>query len=117
MAVRRIVANIAAYRPDLAKRFYGDLLGLTAVMDHGWIVTFAGEGAATPQVSLSCAHPFARAFYVEGDGLDEPLELSVFDAAFTLPMAPGRHELSISVLTSYGRCAPNALVYTVNPTA
>lgn len=53
MAVRRIVANIAAYRPDLAKRFYGDLLGLTAVMDHGWIVTFAGEGAATPQVSIA----------------------------------------------------------------
>lgn len=76
-----------------------------------------GGDAATPQVSLSCSHPFARAFYVEGDGLDEPLELSVFDAAFTLPMAPGRHELSISVLTSYGRCAPNALVYTVNPTA
>ena len=53
MAVRRIVANIAADRPDLAKRFYGDLLGLTAVMDHGWIVTFAGDGATAPQVSIA----------------------------------------------------------------
>ena len=53
MAVRRIVTNIAADRPDLAKRFYGDLLGLTTVMDHGWIVTFAGDGAAAPQVSIA----------------------------------------------------------------
>ena len=53
MAVRRIVANIATGRPDLAKRFYGDLLGLTPVMDHGWIVTFAGDGSAAPQVSIA----------------------------------------------------------------
>ena len=41
MAVRRIVANIETPNPRDAQAFYGDLLGLKIVMDHGWIVTFA----------------------------------------------------------------------------
>lgn len=39
MAVRRIVANIATDRLDAAKVFYGDLLGMSIVMDLGWIMT------------------------------------------------------------------------------
>jgi catechol 2,3-dioxygenase-like lactoylglutathione lyase family enzyme len=53
MAVRRIVANIASDRIDAAKAFYGELLGLRVVMDLGWIVTFAGDGQAPPQVSVA----------------------------------------------------------------
>lgn len=53
MAVLRIVANLAAERPEDARRFYGDLLGLTLVMDHGWIVTFAGDMSAQPQISVA----------------------------------------------------------------
>ena len=53
MTVLRIVANIAADQPRNAKRFYGDLLGLTLVMDQGWIVTFAGDSSAPPQLSLA----------------------------------------------------------------
>ena len=53
MAVRRIVANIAAPEPGAAKAFYGDILGLEAVMDLGWIVTFAADTASTPQVSIA----------------------------------------------------------------
>jgi catechol 2,3-dioxygenase-like lactoylglutathione lyase family enzyme len=53
MAVRRIVANIASDRLDAAKAFYGDLLGLRVVMDLGWIVTFAADGQARPQVSVA----------------------------------------------------------------
>ena len=41
MAVRRIVPNLHAPDPARARAFYADLLGLEAVMDHGWIVTFA----------------------------------------------------------------------------
>lgn len=52
MVVRRIVANIAG-QPDLAKAFYGDLLGLTVAMDQDWIVTFAGDALARPQVSVA----------------------------------------------------------------
>ena len=54
MGVRRIVANIAAPKPGDARAFYGEVLGLEIVMDHGWIVTFAGESLSTaPQVSIA----------------------------------------------------------------
>ncbi|OCC03392.1 glyoxalase [Labrys sp. WJW] len=53
MAVLRIVANLAASDPQAARAFYQDLLGLEVVMDHGWILTFAGQGLQTPQLSLA----------------------------------------------------------------
>ena len=53
MAVKRIVANIAARQVERAKAFYGDVLGLRLVMNHGWIVTFAAEDRATPQISIA----------------------------------------------------------------
>lgn len=53
MRVKRIVANIVAERLDRAHAFYGGVLGLRVVMDHGWLVTFAAEGTAAPQVSIA----------------------------------------------------------------
>jgi len=53
MAVKRIVPNIAAARVADAKAFYGGILGLNIVMDHGWIVTFAAEARAAPQISIA----------------------------------------------------------------
>lgn len=53
MAVKRIVANIATERVDDAKAFYSNVLGLHVVMDHGWILTFAAEGTAAPQISIA----------------------------------------------------------------
>lgn len=53
MTVRRIVANIATPDPGSARAFYQGLLGLEIVMDHGWIVTFADDGQAAPQVSFA----------------------------------------------------------------
>ncbi|MBV9655953.1 MAG: VOC family protein [Acetobacteraceae bacterium] len=53
MAVKRVVANIAAPTLDEARRFYGDLLGMSVVMDLGWIITFAGPGTAPPQISVA----------------------------------------------------------------
>ncbi len=52
MAVKRVVANLAADRIDAAKAFYGDVLEMTIAMDFGWIVTFAADAAAAPQVSV-----------------------------------------------------------------
>ena len=43
MAVKRIVANIAAAQTDAARSFYGDVLGMSVVMDMKWIVTFAAD--------------------------------------------------------------------------
>lgn len=53
MAVRRIVANLAAADPSRARAFYEDLLGLEVVMDLGWIVTLAADGLAPPQLSIA----------------------------------------------------------------
>ncbi len=53
MTVKRIVANIACPRPMEAQSFYGDILGLGIVMDHGWIVTFASDALARAQVGFA----------------------------------------------------------------
>ncbi len=53
MAVQRIVTDIAADRLSDAQAFYGDLLGLELVMDLGWIMTFASDGAVRPQISIA----------------------------------------------------------------
>jgi catechol 2,3-dioxygenase-like lactoylglutathione lyase family enzyme len=54
MAVKRIVANLAADEIGAAKAFYGDALGMSVVMDLGWIMTFAAADArAAPQISIA----------------------------------------------------------------
>lgn len=52
MGIRRIVPNLEVADPTKAKAFYGDLLGLKLVMDHGWIMTFASSEKMAPQVSF-----------------------------------------------------------------
>jgi catechol 2,3-dioxygenase-like lactoylglutathione lyase family enzyme len=52
MTVRRIVPNIAADDPERARSFYADLLDLEVAMDRGWILTFASEASARPQLSV-----------------------------------------------------------------
>lgn len=53
MAVIRIVANVAVDQIDAAKAFYGDALGMKVVMDLGWLMTFAADGSAEPQISVA----------------------------------------------------------------
>jgi lactoylglutathione lyase len=53
MAVKRIVANLAASDPAALAAFYRDILGLRTVMDLGWIVTLASDAAMPPQISLA----------------------------------------------------------------
>lgn len=74
MQVKRIVPNIARGDIEEAKRFYGDFLGMEVVMDHGWIVTFAGVGAAAPQLSVAAEGGLGTAvpdFSIEVDDLEE----------------------------------------------
>ncbi len=52
MTVKRIVPDIGHGNSEEAKAFYRDLLGLEVVMDQGWIVTFASDESARPQVSV-----------------------------------------------------------------
>ena len=53
MIVKRIVANIAAKDIELARRFYGEVLGLDCLMDQGWILTYGSEQEMTVQVSIA----------------------------------------------------------------
>lgn len=41
MGVSRVVPDLVTTSLDSAVAFYGDVLGLPPVMDHGWIVTLA----------------------------------------------------------------------------
>ena len=90
MKVKRIVANIATRDIAAARRFYEDVLGLEAVMDHGWIktygsgehmsvqVSFASEGGSgTPVPDLS----------IEVDDVDEALE-RMRRAGFSIEYGP-----------------------------
>ena len=53
MAVRRIVPNLKASDPELARKFYQEFLDLDVVMDHGWILTFASDVTSRPEVSVA----------------------------------------------------------------
>lgn len=53
MAVRRIVANIAAPSPGAVQDFYAALFGLEVAMDHGWIVTLTSGETARVQISIA----------------------------------------------------------------
>ncbi len=83
MKVRRILANIATDDIAAAKRFYGDVLGLDILMDHGWIATWGSQEKMTVQVS----------FAVEGgSGTPVPdlsIEVDDVDEAFTDMKAAG----------------------------
>ena len=77
MAVFRIVANLATADPGIARPFYEQLLGLDIVMDQGWILTFAGEQGARPQVSVMSEGGSGNAvpdISVEVDDVDEVYE-------------------------------------------
>lgn len=53
MKVKRIVANVETKRVGAAKRFYGQILGLDLLMDHGWIATYGSATKMTVQVSFA----------------------------------------------------------------
>lgn len=51
--VKRIVANIRTSETTAAKIFYGDILGLDILMDHGWITTYGSDEKMDVQVSFA----------------------------------------------------------------
>jgi len=53
MAVKRIVSNVATDRIGDAVAFYTDVLGLSVIMDLGWIVTLAADDVTVAQVSFA----------------------------------------------------------------
>lgn len=74
LRVRRIVANIEAPDPAAAQMFYGEVFGLSCLMDFGWITTFGHAGAQTVQVSFANEGGSGTAvpgLTIEVDDLDE----------------------------------------------
>lgn len=94
MKVNRIVSNISTGQIGAAKRFYGEVLGLEIMMDHGWITTYGnksnmhvqisfaaegGSGTAVPDLSIEVddietayARMQAYGFAIEYGPVDEP---------------------------------------------
>lgn len=52
MKVRRIVSNTATPDPGKAAAFYGEILGLDLIMDHGWFRTYGSDERMTVQVAF-----------------------------------------------------------------
>ena len=74
MSVLRIVPNIGTEKTEQAQKFYGDLLELNLVMDHGWILTFASDATSHPQISIASEGGAGTAvpdLSIEVDNLDE----------------------------------------------
>lgn len=53
MEVKRIVANINTKDINAARIFYGDILGLDILMDHGWIATYGNQQRMDVQISIA----------------------------------------------------------------
>lgn len=90
MAVKRIVANIAAENLESAKAFYGDILGMDIVMNHGWIMTFASDSPMAPQISIASEGGSGTAvpdLSIEVDNLEE-VHQRVVDAGMQIEYGP-----------------------------
>ncbi|SMD16918.1 VOC family protein [Pedobacter nyackensis] len=53
MKVKRIVIDVHSENLDLAKQFYGGILGLDLLMDHGWITTYGSDEQQHVQISFA----------------------------------------------------------------
>lgn len=99
MAVKRIVTNVACAQVNAARGFYGEILGLTVVMDLGWILTFAAESAsAAPQISIATEGGSGTSvpdISVEVDDLDAVLA-RVVAAGLPLEYGPQREPWGVT---------------------
>jgi catechol 2,3-dioxygenase-like lactoylglutathione lyase family enzyme len=86
MAVKRIVPDLHAADPAASRAFYEDIVGLEAVMDHGWIVTYAAPGNPLAQLSVM-THDASAAV-----APDVSIEIDDVEAAHAAAVAAG-HEI------------------------
>jgi len=77
MKVKRIVSNIDTRDVAAAKRFYQDVLGLSLLMDHGWIATYGSDVDMNVQISIASEGGSGTQtpdLSIEVDDVDEALE-------------------------------------------
>jgi catechol 2,3-dioxygenase-like lactoylglutathione lyase family enzyme len=73
MAVHRVVPDLASRSLSAAQDFYGQVLGLQAVMDHGWIITMADPDRPNVQLSVMShdeTAPMIPAVSIQVDDVD-----------------------------------------------
>jgi catechol 2,3-dioxygenase-like lactoylglutathione lyase family enzyme len=90
MTVKRIVTNIATDRIEAANAFYREVLGMSVVMDLGWIMTFATDVQTTPQISIAAeggAGTPVPDISIEVDNIDEVHQRAVA-AGFSIEYGP-----------------------------
>jgi catechol 2,3-dioxygenase-like lactoylglutathione lyase family enzyme len=76
MKVQRIVSDIETPEPKKAATFYGELLGLDLLMDHGFIQTYGTDAKMTVQVSFASEGGSGTpvpALFIEVDDLEAVL--------------------------------------------
>ncbi|MFB9904085.1 VOC family protein [Allokutzneria oryzae] len=91
MKVTRVVADLETTSMEEAVAFYGDVLGMRVVMDHGWIVTLADPGRPEVQLSLMTHDATAAVVPVASIQVDD------VDASYRAAVAAGAeivHELT-----------------------
>lgn len=74
MKIRRIMANTVTGDLDKAEAFYGGILGLDLLMDHGWFRTYGSAETMRVQVSFGSEGGSGTAvpdLSIEVDDLDE----------------------------------------------
>lgn len=77
MKVKRIVSNTETADLKRAAAFYGDILGLDLIMDHGWFRTYGSNAKMTVQVGFGSEGGSGTQvpdLSIEVDDLDEALE-------------------------------------------
>jgi len=80
MSVVRVVPDLVSASLDAARAFYGDVLGLRPVMDHGWTVTLADPDHPQVQISLmthDATAPVIPAVSVQVDDVDACYQAAV----------------------------------------
>ncbi|WP_026424849.1 VOC family protein [Actinokineospora inagensis] len=83
MPVNRVVPNLTTTDPQATAAFYTAVVGLTPVMDHGWITTVADPDRPELQVSLISADATAPVNPAAS------IEVTDIDAAYTAALATG----------------------------
>ena len=80
MGVRRVVPDLTSRSLAASTDFYGDVLGLRPVMDHGWIVTLADPQRPGAQISLmthDATAPVVPEASIQVDDVDACYEAAV----------------------------------------
>jgi catechol 2,3-dioxygenase-like lactoylglutathione lyase family enzyme len=90
MKVKRIVADIATSDVVAARAFYQDVLGLTPLMDLGWVATYGSSEKMDVQISFASEGGSGAPIpdlSIEVDDLDAALS-RVREAKITIEYGP-----------------------------